>query len=104
MSLSPLTGGSHLQYKLSRFVSLCRLPPVVGRYRSQNHISIQNTSFASLSRNRETPVAIDLLASGTMDLGWIVTHRFALDDFKQALHLLKKRGQHGAIKGVFAFA
>jgi threonine dehydrogenase-like Zn-dependent dehydrogenase len=48
-------------------------------------------------------IAIDLMASGKVDLGWMVTHRFALDDFKQALRLLEKRGQHEAIKGVFVF-
>ncbi len=42
---------------------------------------------------RTFDIAIELMASGKVDLGWMVTHRFALDDFKQALRLLGKKSQ-----------
>lgn len=49
-------------------------------------------------------LAIDLMASGKVDLGWMVTHRFALEDFEHAFRLLENKSQTNAIKAVFNFA
>lgn len=48
-------------------------------------------------------LALDLLRRGEVDLGWLVTHRFALDDYDHAFRLLSHRRQSNAIKAVFAF-
>jgi threonine dehydrogenase-like Zn-dependent dehydrogenase len=49
-------------------------------------------------------IAIELMASGKVDLGWMVTHRFALDDFKQAIRLPEKKSKDQVIKVVYEFA
>jgi threonine dehydrogenase-like Zn-dependent dehydrogenase len=54
-------------------------------------------------RRSSYEIAIELMAGGNVDIGWLVTHRFALKAFKEALALLDKREQHAAIKAVFQF-
>jgi L-iditol 2-dehydrogenase len=49
-------------------------------------------------------IAIELMASGKVDLVWMVTHRFALDDFKQAIRLPEIKLQDQVIKVVYEFA
>jgi threonine dehydrogenase-like Zn-dependent dehydrogenase len=48
-------------------------------------------------------LAIDLLARGVVDLSWMVTHKYALEDYATALKDLQRRGGIEAIKAVFAF-
>ncbi|MCB0234796.1 MAG: zinc-binding dehydrogenase, partial [Anaerolineae bacterium] len=48
-------------------------------------------------------IAIELMASGQVDLGWMVTHRFQLDQYDEALKLHGKKGSSGVIKAVFQF-
>ncbi|MCA9870291.1 MAG: alcohol dehydrogenase catalytic domain-containing protein [Anaerolineae bacterium] len=48
-------------------------------------------------------VALELIASGQVDLGWMVTHRFPLDKYSDALALHGKKGSSGLIKAVFEF-
>ncbi|HJS28183.1 MAG TPA: alcohol dehydrogenase catalytic domain-containing protein [Anaerolineales bacterium] len=48
-------------------------------------------------------LAIQLLASGKVDLGWLVTHRFRLEEYDQALRLQDSRGRENVIKTVFDF-
>ena len=48
-------------------------------------------------------LTLDLMARGNLDLGWMVTHRFRIDDYAQAFRLHSQRGQSGIIKAVFAF-
>ena len=48
-------------------------------------------------------LAIDLMARGEVDLGWLVTHRFELDDYKRAFRMMGKRRENQAIKAVFDF-
>ena len=38
-----------------------------------------------------------------LDLSWLVTHKFKLDDYARAFELLEKRGSSKAIKAVFEF-
>ena len=52
---------------------------------------------------RTFDIAIDLMENMGVDLGWMVTHRFSLDDFKQAMETIHKRSQTHAIKTVFEF-
>lgn len=54
-------------------------------------------------KQKSYDVAIDLMATGKVDLGWMVTHRFRLDAFRHAMRLLGRRGHHEAIKAVFEF-
>ena len=48
-------------------------------------------------------IAIELMASGAVDLGWMVTHRFPLDQYNEALKLHGQKGSSGVIKAVFEF-
>ena len=48
-------------------------------------------------------LAIDLMANGEIDLGWMVTHKFQLNDYKRALTMMGSRGENQAIKAVFEF-
>ena len=48
-------------------------------------------------------LAIELLASGKADLGWMVSHKYSLADFKQALRLTQKRGSENVVKIAFEF-
>jgi threonine dehydrogenase-like Zn-dependent dehydrogenase len=43
------------------------------------------------------------MAEGRLDLTPMVTHRFALDEYKKALAVTANKGRHHAIKSVFAF-
>ncbi len=52
---------------------------------------------------RAFDLALDLLASGKVDLSWLVTHRFPLEDYDKAFTMLGKKGDNGAIKAVFHF-
>jgi dihydroflavonol-4-reductase len=45
----------------------------------------------------------DLLASGRLQLPQLVTHRFALEDYREALMVAKEKGKNRAVKAVFAF-
>lgn len=48
-------------------------------------------------------VAMRLLAEGAVDLDPLVTHRFALDDYAEALTTVTAKGASGVIKAVFEF-
>lgn len=48
-------------------------------------------------------LATDLFERATLDLSWMVTHRFALDQWKTALQLHGRKGSSGLIKAVFEF-
>jgi threonine dehydrogenase-like Zn-dependent dehydrogenase len=48
-------------------------------------------------------LALDLLARGVVDLGWMVTHRFKISEYQHAVKAHQSRGQHDLIKAVFDF-
>lgn len=48
-------------------------------------------------------LAIDLMARGKVDLGWMVTHRFPLDEYGRAFEMTRRRGGSEAIKIAFEF-
>ncbi len=48
-------------------------------------------------------LAIDLLAKGKVDLGWMVSRKYALKDYKKALGDLAQKGSEGIIKAAFEF-
>lgn len=48
-------------------------------------------------------LALRLMADGKVDLADLVTHRFRLDDYKNALDTVTSKGSSEVIKGVFAF-
>lgn len=52
---------------------------------------------------RTFDLALALMASGEVDLSWMVTHRFKLDQYDEALKLHGQRGRSGVIKAVFQF-
>jgi threonine dehydrogenase-like Zn-dependent dehydrogenase len=49
-------------------------------------------------------LALHLLESGNVDLGWMVTHRYRLEDYARALRDTLRRGDNGMIKGAFVFS
>ncbi len=48
-------------------------------------------------------VALDLMAKGKVDLAPLVTHKFKLEDYRQALAAVANKGRTKVIKAVFAF-
>ena len=48
-------------------------------------------------------LALHLMENAQVDLGWMITHRYRLDDFKTALRDTRRRGGTEMIKGVFEF-
>lgn len=48
-------------------------------------------------------LAIELMSTGKIDLGWMVTHKFPLEDYRQAFELTHQRGKNKAIKIAFEF-
>jgi threonine dehydrogenase-like Zn-dependent dehydrogenase len=48
-------------------------------------------------------LALRLIAERTVDLGALVTHRFRLDDYREALATVTSKGSSGVIKGAFEF-
>ncbi|MGH2581541.1 MAG: zinc-dependent alcohol dehydrogenase, partial [Anaerolineales bacterium] len=49
-------------------------------------------------------LAIELLSTGKVDLGWMVSRKYALTDYKRALSELTQKGSKGIIKAAFQFA
>lgn len=47
-------------------------------------------------------IGLEMMRSG-LDLSWLVTHKFKLQDYAHAFELLEKRGTSKAIKAVFEF-
>jgi L-iditol 2-dehydrogenase len=58
--------------------------------------------FEGRSRNT-MQLAIDLIAEGRVDLAPLVTHRFRIDDYANALSTATSRGQNNVIRSVFEF-
>lgn len=54
-------------------------------------------------RLRTYDLAIRLMAQGEVDLSWMITQRYPLDDYMQALKTLSSRATSQAIRAVFAF-
>lgn len=48
-------------------------------------------------------LTFDLMARQVLDLGWMVTHRYKLDEFDRAMREVSMRGSTGIIKAVFEF-
>jgi threonine dehydrogenase-like Zn-dependent dehydrogenase len=48
-------------------------------------------------------LAIEMLKEGKVDLGWMVTHKFRLEDYHKAFELTNQRGKNEAIKIAFEF-
>ena len=48
-------------------------------------------------------LALRLMAEKKVDLGHLVTHRFALDDYREAFKTVTSKGNSGVIKAVFDF-
>lgn len=52
---------------------------------------------------RTFQLALELMARGEVDLSWMVTHTFSLDEYGRAFHMSGQRGQSHVIKATFAF-
>jgi threonine dehydrogenase-like Zn-dependent dehydrogenase len=48
-------------------------------------------------------LAIELMRTGKVDLGWMVTHKFPLEKYNEAFELSNQRGKNMAIKIAFEF-
>ena len=63
-------------------------------HRAENYQGKQWSTFG---------LAIDLLKRSKLDLGWLVTHKFGLDQYKQAFGILQNKSKHRVIKAAFEF-
>ena len=52
---------------------------------------------------RTFDLAMDLLTSEVVDLGWMVSQRYQIEDFRDALNHLRNKKRHPIIKAVFEF-
>jgi threonine dehydrogenase-like Zn-dependent dehydrogenase len=52
---------------------------------------------------RTFDLALHLMETGKVDLSFLITHEFALDDYANALKMHGQRQQHNIIKAVFDF-
>jgi len=43
------------------------------------------------------------MSKGELDLSWMVTHKFALGDYRQALQFQTQRAKNHSIRSVFSF-
>ena len=48
-------------------------------------------------------IALDLLNDGKVNLEWMVTHVFRLQEYKKAFEMLSRRKNHDAIKATFGY-
>ena len=46
---------------------------------------------------------LQLVAEGKLELSSLITHRFRLEDYREAFLTMHTKGQHGAVKAVFDF-
>jgi threonine dehydrogenase-like Zn-dependent dehydrogenase len=53
---------------------------------------------------RAFDLALDLLGRGVVDLSWLVTHRFPLEQYDEAFTLLARKGSSRCVKAVFQFS
>ena len=52
---------------------------------------------------RTYDIALELMAEGKIDLGWMVSHRYHLEEYKRALKEFGEKKKHKFIKAVFDF-
>ena len=64
---------------------------------------IYGTESYEGERIRTFQLALNLMAGGKVDLAPLVTHRFRLEDYKQALAAVANKGRSEVIKAAFAF-
>jgi L-iditol 2-dehydrogenase len=48
-------------------------------------------------------IAVDLMSNGTVDLAPLVTHKFRIEDYADALTTATSRGRNNVIRAVFEF-
>ena len=48
-------------------------------------------------------IAFELMLQGKVNLDWMVTHTFRLNDYKSAFKILSDKSKHRIIKAAFAF-
>ncbi|KJK57061.1 zinc-dependent alcohol dehydrogenase family protein [Saccharothrix sp. ST-888] len=60
---------------------------------------IRNVTITTgLVDTSSTPLLLDMLVGGRLDVGELVTHRFALDEMQDAYDVFAEAGQNGALK------
>lgn len=48
-------------------------------------------------------IALDMMVSGALDIGWMITHRYPLAEYDRALREIADKRNHPVIKAVFTF-
>jgi threonine dehydrogenase-like Zn-dependent dehydrogenase len=48
-------------------------------------------------------IVLEMMSSGAVDLGWMVTHRYSLEEYDTALRQIANKKQYPVIKPVFEF-
>jgi len=54
-------------------------------------------------RRKTFDIAIELMENGEVDLGWMVSHKFKLEDYKKAFAVIENKRSQAAIKVAFEF-
>lgn len=61
------------------------------------------TEIIDGEQKRTLQVALDLISSGQVDVGNFITHRFSLENYKEALEVASNKSKHNSIEVVFVF-
>jgi threonine dehydrogenase-like Zn-dependent dehydrogenase len=48
-------------------------------------------------------IALEMMVSGALDIGWMITHRYPLAEYDRALRDIADKRNHPVIKAVFTF-
>ncbi|MFX1420640.1 MAG: zinc-binding dehydrogenase [Promethearchaeota archaeon] len=70
------------------------------------HLIASNTFGTEIidgEKKRTLQIALDLISSGQVDVSDFITHKFSLDNYKEALEVASQKSKFNSIKVVFAF-
>ena len=77
--------------------------PIMAKEISITGSNIFGSETIGGERKRTMQIALDLISSGKIDVSDFVTHKFALDDYKEALEVASKKDKYNSIKVVFEY-
>ncbi|MFW9880728.1 MAG: zinc-binding dehydrogenase [Candidatus Thorarchaeota archaeon] len=70
------------------------------------HLIASNTFGSEIidgNKKRTLQIALDLISSGQVDVSDFITHKFSLENYKEALEVASQKNKFNSLKVVFAF-
>ncbi|MDH3944670.1 MAG: alcohol dehydrogenase catalytic domain-containing protein [Anaerolineae bacterium] len=98
------TGGQIVIVGVPGVVNGLDLTPLFDKELQLNTSYIYHHAESYQGQTRRTyDIALEMMASGAVDLGWLVTHRYSLDEYSHAFKQIGNHQKNAIIKGVFEF-